>query len=82
MFAESDDGKMFYNIGITHSKKRGHHKNLEIKDPTNWNKPSYVRDDLQIDDKDLLKEILRDYKLHPKDYKKIWDRIIKRRLKK
>ena len=30
------------------SKKRGHHKNLEIHDPTDWNKTSYLRDDIHV----------------------------------
>ena len=81
VFAESDDGLFFYNLGITHSKKRGHHANLQIKDPTDWNKISFVRDDLSIDEKEFLKEIVNDYKLHPNDYKRIWQRIIKRKIK-
>ena len=81
VFAESEDGNYFYNLGITHSKSRGHHNNLEIADPANFKQLSYVRDDLSIDEKKFLKEILDDYKLHPKDYKKIWKRIIKKKLK-
>ena len=78
VIAESDDGKFYYNLGITHSKKRGHHKNLDIKDPSDWNNRSFVRDDLSIDEKRFLQEILRDYNLHPNDYKRIWNRIIKK----
>ena len=38
VFAESDDGLFYYNLGITRSPKRGHHKNLDIVDPSNWKK--------------------------------------------
>ena len=82
VFAESDDGLFYYNLGLTHSRKRGHHSNLEIKDPSDWSKASFIRDDLSIDEKIFLQEIMNDYKLHPSDYKKIWERIIKRKIKK
>ena len=81
IFAESDDGMYYFNLGLTHSQYRGHHKNLSIHDPVNWNNISFVRDDMSIDEKKFLEEILNDYKLHPDDYKKIWVRIIKRKLK-
>ena len=81
IFAESDDGKFYYNVGVTHSEKRGHHKNVEIKNPQNWDEISYVRDDMSIDEKEFLKEVLKDYKLHPEDYKKIWIRILKKKIK-
>lgn len=81
VFAESDDGLCYFNLGLTHSQHRGHHKNLSIHDPTNWDEFSFVRDDMSIDEKKFLKEILNDYKLHPKDYKHIWLRIIKKKIK-
>ena len=81
VFAESDDGLLF-NLGLTHSRKRGHHKNLMIHDPTDWNKFSYVRDDLAIDENIFLRITLVNYKLHPEDYKKIWESIIIKKNKK
>lgn len=68
---ETKDNKKFINIGVTHAKYRGHHKNIEIKDPTDWNKFSRIRDDISVTDKDKLKEILNNYKLHPNDVKKV-----------
>lgn len=67
----SGDGKKYVNMGLTHSEKRGHHKNISISDPTNWNKTSYIRDDVRQDDINKLKVVLKDYKLNPKDENKI-----------
>ena len=30
IFAKNNDNKKYYNIGLTHSDKRGHHHNIEI----------------------------------------------------
>ena len=60
------------------SKKRGHHKNLEIHDPTDWNKTSYLRDDIQVDSKEYLSEVLKGYNLCPDDIEKIWNFINKK----
>ena len=43
------------------SKKSGHHKNLEIHDPTDWNKTSYLRHDIQVDSKEISYIIIRLY---------------------
>ena len=80
VFAKSNDGLLF-NLGLTHSKKRGHHNNLMIHDPTDWNKTSYIRDDLSLDEAIFLAITLANYKLHPEDYKKIWERIIVKKIK-
>lgn len=74
---KTKDNKKFINIGLTHSTHRGHHKNIEIKDPTNWKKSSYLRDDIQIDDVSKLQVILNDYRLHPNDKEKVFKIINK-----
>lgn len=61
----------FINIGLTHSDKRGHHKNIEIHDPTNFSKKSYLRDDVKETDKKYMKELLRNYRISKKDIDKI-----------
>ncbi len=69
---ETDDGSAYYNIGLTKSSKRGHHKNIKIHNPQNWKEESYLRDDLKVDSKEYLSKILKDYKLCPEDIEKIW----------
>lgn len=78
VIGESDDGGSFINIGLTHSQKRGHHKNIEIHDPLDWNKKSYLRDDIQIDLKEYLSEVLNDFNLCPEDIGKIMEIINKK----
>lgn len=75
---ESDDGKSLVNIGLSSSPKRGHHKNVQIHNPQDWSKTSYLRDDIRQDSKEFLSVILKDYKLCPDDINKIWE-IIKKR---
>ena len=75
---ESDDGISYINIGLTISPKRGHHKNISIHNPQNWSKTSYLRDDIRVDSKEYLSEILKDYKLCPDDIDKIWKIINKK----
>ncbi len=78
IIGESDDGKSYVNIGLTNSSKRGHHKNTPIHNPQDWNKTSFLRDDISIDSKDYLSEVLKDYNLCPDDIDKIWE-IIKKK---
>ena len=78
IIGESDDGSSYLNIGLTKSPKRGHHKNIKIHNPQNWDKDSYLRDDIRIDPKEYLSEVLKDYKLCPGDIDKIWE-IIKKK---
>lgn len=78
IIGESDDGSSYLNIGLTKSPKRGHHKNIKIHNPQNWEKDSYLRDDIRIDSKEYLSEVLKDYKLCPDDIDKIWE-IIKKK---
>ena len=75
---ESDDGTGYLNIGLTNSPKRGHHKNIKIHNPQNWDENSYLRDDIRIDSKEYLSEVLKDYKLCPDDINKIWEIINKK----
>ena len=75
---ETEDRKSFINIGLTNSPKRGHHKNIQIHNPQNWNETSYLRDDIRIDSKEDLRKVLKDYKLCPDDIEKIW-KIIKKK---
>ena len=77
IIGETDDGKGFVNLGLTNSPKRGHHKNVKIHNPQNWNEVSYIRDDIRIDSKEYLSVILKDYNLCPSDLEKIW-KIIKK----
>ena len=55
---ETDDGTAYVNIGLTKSSKRGHHKNIKIHNPQNWNEESYLRDDIRIDSKEYLKNLV------------------------
>ena len=71
-------GKAYVNIGLTKSPKRGHHKNVKIHNPQDWSRDSYLRDDVRIDSKEYLSEVLKDYKLCPEDIDKIWAIINKR----
>ena len=75
---ETEDGKSYMNIGLTKSPKRGHHKNVRIHNPQDWNEDSYLRDDIRIDSKEYLSEVLKDYRLCPEDIDKIWAIINKK----
>ena len=35
-------GKKYIHMGLTSSRKSGHHANIKIKDPTDWSKTSYI----------------------------------------
>ena len=78
IIGETNDGKSYVNIGLTKSPKRGHHKNIEIHNPQDWKKKSYLRDDIRIDLKIYLSDILKDYNLCPEDIEKIWEIINKK----
>lgn len=81
IFAKTSDGSKYYNIGLTHEDRRGHHKNIEISDPCNWKKKSYLRNDISADDIELFGKILNNYKVNPKDKDKISKLILKFKLK-
>ena len=68
---ETDDKKAFINLGLTKSKKRGRHNNIKIHNPQDWGKTSYIRDDIRVDPKKYLSDVLKDYKLCPEDINKI-----------
>lgn len=72
-----ENDNKFINIGLTHSPKRGHHKNIRIHNPLNFNEISYLRNDVSETDKDKLKIILSEYKIHHDDYEKILEIISK-----
>lgn len=78
---ESNDKTKFINIGLTHSKKRGHHVNVEIYDPTDWSKKSRLRDDISETDKSSFSNQLKGYNLNPNDYPKV-NKIINKHKKK
>ena len=78
VFGESDDGSKYYNLGLTHSKKRGHHTNVKIHNPKDWSKYSYIRDDIQLDQNEYLSKVLEDFHLCPEDIEKIYE-IIKKK---
>lgn len=40
--------------------------------------PTYLRDDIRIDSKEYLSEVLKDYKVCPDDIDKIWEIINKK----
>ena len=78
VIGEIDDGSSYYNIGLTKSDKRGHQKNIKIHNPQNWSEESFLRDDINIDSKEYLSEVLKDYNLCPEDIDKIWKIINKK----
>lgn len=62
----------YANIGLTSSRKRGNHTNYSISNPEkNNNEPSYLRDDLGLNDKKDLKQILINYRLNSEDIEKV-----------
>ena len=75
IFGKTDDNLKYYNIGLTHSNKRGHHFNVKISDPSNWNKSSYLRNDVRIDDINQFEDVLMNFKVNPKDKKKVQEII-------
>ena len=77
IIGKTKDNKKYINLGLTHSTHRGYHKNIEIQDPIDWKNISYIRDDIKTDDISKLKNILKEYKLHPKDVDKILNIIYK-----
>ena len=54
---KTDDESGYLNIGLTKSPKRGHHKNIKMHNPQNWEEDSYLRNDIRIDSKEYLSEI-------------------------
>ena len=58
-------------MGLTESRKRGHHKNIELsKNPEKGNfSPAFVRKELRYDDKENFYERLKNYNLSEKDKK-------------
>ena len=70
-------------MGLTESEKRGHHKNIKIKNPEkNKFGYSYIRNELRYDDKKHFSSPLKDYRLHNEDYEKINIAVNKHKKKK
>ena len=75
-------GRKIANLGLTTERKRGHHTNIELSRNPNPkdNRKSYIRDDLQFDDKKYLTIILTNFRqLPPKDQKLVMEIINKKR---
>lgn len=78
-------GNKIVNIGITHQPKRGHHSNEMLSQNPERGRTdrAYARDDVSIDDKYFLKEIINDLRDMPqKDKDKIYHIIQKYKNKK
>ncbi len=80
IFGKTDDGKKFINAGITHSPRRGHHKNVEIHDPADWSKTSYLRDDVSAHNISNFGPVEKGMRIHPDDRAKI-RKAVKRKIK-
>lgn len=55
-----EENDKYINFGLTHSEFRGHHKNIELsKNPNKFDRrKAYLRDDVKLDNKSDLREIL------------------------
>ncbi len=79
-----DETKTDYGfMGLTKDDRRGHHKNIELKQNPQKGNPNkaYLRDELRYDDKVNFDEELKQYNLSPEDKRAIIE-LIKRRKKK
>ena len=80
-----DENKtQFGFMGLTESRKRGHHKNIELsKNPEKGNfNPAYIRKELRYDDKENFYERLKNYNLSEKDKQLILKYLEKSKKKK
>ena len=70
-------------MGLTESDKRGHHRNIQIKNPQKGKTGcSYIRNELRYDDSKYFGKPLPDYKLHDSDHDKIINAVNKHKNKK
>lgn len=69
-------------MGLTESKKDGHHYNIPITDPQRKAKKSYIRKEIVYDKKKMFSDILDDYNLSKKDKKYIINYVNKHKKKK
>lgn len=79
------NGRERANIGLTTSKKRGNHSNIELSRNPNPkdNRKSYLRDDLRYDDKKHLEKVMSGFRKLPKsDQEKVLAIIKKQQSKK
>ena len=71
--------RKFGYMGLTESKKRGHHFNLPLSknpqkgqpDLVDGNPAAYLRKELRYASKDLFTEVLPNYYLYPEDKKEV-----------
>jgi len=79
----------FGYMGLTESRKRGHHSNLPLLKNPQKGKPdlvdgkptAYIRKELLYAKKDMFTDILPDYNLHPKDKERVIDFLEKTKKK-
>lgn len=60
-------------MGLTESPKRGHHKNIELKQNPQKGKTgkAFIREEVRYDKKRNFSEVLEDYKLSEEDKQEI-----------
>ncbi len=69
-----DENKtQFGFMGLTESKKRGHHSNIDLDEnpQKNNNSKAYIRKELRYDEKVNFSSVLNNYNLSSEDKKKI-----------
>ncbi len=72
LIVERDGGKFGF-MGLTESKKRGHHNNFHLrKNPQRGHsEPAYIREELRYDSTENFSKILSDYNLSKEDKKRV-----------
>ncbi len=80
-----DEQKENYGfMGLTESPKRGHHKNIELKNNPQKGKKgnAFLRDEVRYDDKKNFGHILEDYNLSAEDKTAVINYLKRRKKKK
>ena len=72
-------GDTYSHMGLTSSKRKGHHGNMEIVNPENWSQKSWLRKEVRKNHVSEFGEHLPNYKLHPDDKKKVLDFLAKKK---
>lgn len=80
----SQEQKQVGFMGLTESKKRGHHKNIELDvNPKKGDtRKAYLRKEIRYDDIEKFGDILNDYNLSESDKRKVIEYIKKLKKKK
>ena len=80
----SQEQKQVGFMGLTESKKRGHHKNIEldINPKKGDTRKAYLRKEIRYDDIEKFGDILNDYNLSESDKRKVIEYIKKLKKKK